>query len=134
MKLTLITPALVAILALAFSNTTVKADTATTSSTSTTDTTATAKKHPFKAQVTAIDTTANTITIQGKEALTLLVTPTTKFKGGTALTDFAVGDTVTGSYTKDASGKLTANSLRKKVAPAATSTSSTTTTSATNKP
>jgi hypothetical protein len=53
-----------------------------------------------------------------------MITSATKFgKGATALTDIAVGDHITGSYTKDASGVLTAASVHKKVvAPKTTTT------------
>jgi hypothetical protein len=123
MKLTLITPALVAVLGLALAGTSTYAQTSTnavstaSTSSSTTTSTVTAKKTPYKGTLTAINTTANTITVQGAKAtITLSITPTTKYKGGAALSDFAVGDAVTGSYTKDDSGVMTAFSLHKKTA------------------
>ncbi len=114
MKLTLLTSALVAVLTLGC----VSVQAATTASTTTTTVkAATVKKTPYKGTITAVDAAANSVTVQGaKESMTLAVTPETKFKGGKALADFAVGDKVTGSYSKDASGATTACSLHKKAA------------------
>jgi hypothetical protein len=121
MKLNLLTSAFAAVLVLACAP--VQADdmaapvttSASTSTTTTTSTTVSMKKVPYKGTITAVDTTANTVTIQGLNGtMTLAITPMTKYKGGAALTDFAVGDKVTGSYTKDASGAMTAHSLHKK--------------------
>jgi hypothetical protein len=131
----IITTALAAIAGLALSCTAVSAQTTntTTAPAATTQDTAPAtvtssskaKKITYKGSVTAVDTAANSITVQGaasKPPLTLMVTPATKYKGATALTDIAVGDHVSGSYTKDASGVLTAASIYKKVKKTATTT------------
>ena len=83
-----------------------------------------AKSGDYKGSITAIDATS--VTVAGtKKTLTLAITPTTKFaivkkkvKTPATLADFAVGDAVTGSYTADATGALTAYSIHKK-APAA---------------
>jgi len=132
MKLTILTPALVAILGLALASVpaTLQAQTPTTNAPSTTAPAATkpakAKKPQapsYKGSLTAIDTTANTITVQipatkkdPAKTLTLAIAATTKFakdKKAATLADFAVGDNVTGSYTKNADGSLTANSVHK---------------------
>jgi hypothetical protein len=85
-----------------------------------------AKKHGprFIGSITAMDATANTITIQNKkgESMTFAIAPTTKFmkdKTKAAMTDFAVGDMVTGAYTKNADGSMTATMVHKKTAAAA---------------
>jgi hypothetical protein len=124
MKIPLLTPALVAILGLALAGAPVitQADTSTNSAP---DTSAPApvkaKKTPFKGSITAID--AASVTVVSKEkTLTLAITPKTTFKKDKApatLADFAVGDKVTGSYSTDASGAMTANSLHKKTVPPA---------------
>ena len=82
----------------------------------TTETTPAKKKNadaiPYHGAITAIDTTGSTITV-GENKIT--ITPTTKISrdGNKAkLTDFAVGDKVTGSYKKSATGDLNALSLR----------------------
>jgi hypothetical protein len=73
------------------------------------------KKHaslPFKGTVATVDASAMTITVG---AMTIGVTSTTKItKDGTpaVFADIAVGATVSGSYKKDAAGKLTANSVK----------------------
>jgi hypothetical protein len=124
MKITFLTPALVAILGLAFVNLNAQADTTSTnapSATPTTPTTATtstkASKTPYKGIITAISATS--VTISGKTPMTLAIDATTKFevshKKATAA-DFAVGDKITGSYLKDDSGTMTAASIHKKTA------------------
>jgi len=67
-----------------------------------------AKKHagiPFAGKITAVDTTANTVTVAAADgSLTLNVTSTTKItkdKNPATLADFAVGDQVAGAYKKD---------------------------------
>jgi ribosomal protein S1 len=119
MKITLLTPALVAILGFALASAPITAQ-----AQSTTDSTSTAapekkdkaKKTPFMGSITAID--SSSVTVASKEkTLTLAITPETKFKKDkeeATLADFAVGDKVTGSYSKDESGGMTANSLHKK--------------------
>jgi len=127
MKNTLITSALVAIVGLAFVGAPVTAQAQTTNATSSTaPAPAKAKKTPYKGTITAID--ASSVTIASKEkTLTLAITPKTTFKVDKAAAtqaDFAIGDAVTGSYTKDSTGALSAASLHKKktatTAPAAT--------------
>jgi len=137
MKITLLTPALVAVFGLALAGAPVTAqaqDTTSTTdssaSTSTSDSTATtpakkskgekSAKTPYSGTITAIDSTSVTVA-STKKTLTMTFTPTTKFKNGKtagAQSDFAVGDAVTGSYSTDSSGGLTVNSLNKKGAKA----------------
>jgi Domain of unknown function (DUF5666) len=128
----IIIPALAAIAGLALSCTAVSAQTtntmtapaATTQDTApaTVTSSSKAKKITYTGSVTAVDATS--ITVQGaasKPPMTLMITAATKFgKGATALTDIAVGDHVSGSYTKDDSGVMTAASVHKKVKKAAT--------------
>lgn len=67
---------------------------------------------PYHGKITAIDTAGSTITV-GENKIT--ITATTKISRNgkkSTLADFAVGDKVTGSYKKDASGDLNALSLR----------------------
>jgi hypothetical protein len=130
MKFTFATTAFAALLGLALAGTSVHAQmdstpssspapAATTPSTGTMAPTMTMKKTPYRGTITAIDTSANTITIQSKKGtMTLMINDQTKYKGGKALGDFAVGDKVSGSYLKDDSGTMTACSLHKKPAPA----------------
>ena len=135
MKNTLITSALVAILGLAFLGAPITAQAQTTNtpsttapSTSTPTKSTKAAKTPYKGNITAID--ASSVTVASSEkTLTLAITPTTKFqvnKAPATLADFAVGDAVTGSYTKDATGAMSAASLHKKKAKAAATTPATT--------
>ena len=66
---------------------------------------------PYKGKIEALAADGSSITVG---ELKLNLTPETKIlKNGekAKLTDFAVGDKVTGSYKKDASGKLNAYSL-----------------------
>jgi len=138
MKNTLITSALVAIIGLAFVGASITAQAQTTTTPAATAPTKSTKaaKTPYKGNITAIDATS--VTVASKEkTLTLAITPTTTFlvnKATATLADFAVGDSVTGSYTKDATGAMSAASLHKKKAKAAASTTapapSTTTTPA----
>jgi hypothetical protein len=63
---------------------------------------------PFHGKLAAVDTAAMTVTVG---SLTITITSTTKLtKDGkkATLADFVVGDTVGGSYQKDAAGKLNA--------------------------
>jgi len=130
MKNTLITSALVAIIGLAFVGAPLTVNAQTTNAPTTSATAKTTKKSdktPYKGSITAVD--ASSVTVASKEkTLTLAITPTTKFevnKAPATLADFAVGDAVTGSYTKDATGAMSAASLHKKKAatkPASTST------------
>jgi len=130
MKITFLTPALVAILGLAFASApiTAQAQSSTNSSSSTAPAPAKDKKTkptPYTGTITAID--ASSVTVAGtKKTLTLAITSATTYKKdkeAATLSDFAVGDAVTGSYTTDDSGALTAHSIHKKTAkPAASST------------
>ena len=120
MKINLITPALVAIVGLALAGAPLTAQAETSSSTSTStaapEKKEKAKKTPYMGSITAIDAKSVTVASSDK-TLTLAITPDTKFKKDkeeATLSDFAVGDKVTGSYSKDDSGALTANSLHKK--------------------
>jgi hypothetical protein len=123
MKIPLLSTALAAVLGLALCGTAVNAQTNTMAAPATTMAPAMSTKvakTPYKGTITAIDTAGSTVTVQGaKDTMTLKITATTKFKGGASLADFAVGDKVTGSYTKGDDGTLTANSLHKKKATAA---------------
>ncbi len=126
MKLTLSTSALVAILGLVLANVpvTLQAQTTATPTTAPAPATVPAKSKKSKpteytGNLTAIDTAANTISVASSaKVLVLTIAPTTtiqKDKKKATLADFAIGDKVTGSYTKDATtGLLTAHSLRKK--------------------
>jgi hypothetical protein len=78
---------------------------------------ATPKKHSgyiaFHGAVTAVDPGAETLTVSGK---VITITSTTKIINFTnnapaTLSDVVVGETVSGSYVKDADGKLNAHSL-----------------------
>lgn len=126
MKLHLLSTALAAVLGLAFCGTAANAQTSNAPAATTMAPAPMAApstkmtKTPYKGSITAIDTAGSTVTIQGaKDTMTLKITSSTKYKGGAALSDFAVGDKVTGSYTKGDDGTLTAASLHKKKAPAA---------------
>jgi ketopantoate hydroxymethyltransferase len=118
MKNTLLTSALVAILGLAFVGAPVTAQAQSTNATAATAPKAKTKeaKTPYKGSITAID--ASSVTVANKSTtLTLAIAATTKFekdKKPATIADFAVGDMVTGSYTKDATGAMTAASLHKK--------------------
>lgn len=147
MKLTLLTPALVAILGLALAGAPISAQAQTPAPAATSaPAPAKPKKTSYEGSLTAIDTAGSTVTIQpsSKKAdvkpLILLVDASTKIKRDNktaTLADFKVGEKVTGSYTADAAGKLTAASLhfgatakKKDKAPKAPATPTTTTTPA----
>jgi Cu/Ag efflux protein CusF len=75
---------------------------------------------PFNGKITAVDSTAKTITLSGKQARVLEVSAKTKImKGDQAGTfeDLKVGEQVSGSY-REAEGKLVAASIRIGGAPA----------------
>jgi hypothetical protein len=111
MKITLITPALVAILGLALAGapiTTVQA----ADSTAPSAPADAAKKSPYHGPITAID--ASTVTIDGKTITVDSSTIIKKDKKPAALSDFKVGDIVGGQYTTDSSGKMVATSLSNK--------------------
>lgn len=80
-----------------------------------------AKPTKFTGLITAIDaisfTVANTAKTLAGQTLTIVIAPSTTFqKDGemATLADFAVGDKATGDYKTDATGTMTAVSLRKK--------------------
>ncbi len=129
MKITLISPALAAILGLALIGAPVTAQAQTTNSApamapppSTPAKAPKAAKTPYKGTITAVDATSVTVASTAK-TLTLAITAKTKIqvdKKTATITDFAVGDSVTGSFSTDETGAMTAASLRKKtVKPAA---------------
>jgi hypothetical protein len=122
MKLTLLTPALVAILGLALAGAPISAQAQTPAPAAPTTPAAPAKpkKTSYEGSLTAIDTAGSSVTIEsttkkaGVKTLVLLVDASTKIKRDNktaTLADFKVGEKVTGSYTADAAGKLTAASL-----------------------
>ncbi len=126
MKIHLITPALAAILGLALASAPVTAQAQTSTNmapaTSTAPVKAKAKKSAknpdYSGSITAISATSVTVA-NTKRTLTLAISPTTKFKKDkvvATLADFAVGDKVSGSYTTDATGAMTAYSMHKKTA------------------
>jgi hypothetical protein len=137
MKINLLTSALVATVGLAFVSMPVTAQTSTNAATATAPvaTSPTPKKEKKKGDkiqyagsITAIDATSLTVQTP-KESVALAIGPKTKFrfndgKKHTPATQaaFAVGDKVTGSYTKDATGAMTAASVDKPAPAAAAST------------
>lgn len=115
----------------------------TSSSTMSTTTSTKMKKTEYHGMVKSVDTAANTITVSNKKGdMTLTVAPTTKItqdKKPATLADITMGEKVTGSYMKDASGTMTACKINGHSVPAAaasatttSSASSTTTTTSTN--
>jgi hypothetical protein len=124
MKLPLLTPALVAVLGLALAGTSLHAQTnaapAAPDSTAASDTTAAAPaakaKSMFGGTVTAVDAAGMTLSVHSKKHdVVVKITPKTKFKNATSLTDIAVGDKVMGAYKTDASGALMATVVNKKM-------------------
>jgi hypothetical protein len=72
-------------------------------------------KTPYSGKITALSSTS--VTVSGAKELTLAITGATKYekdKKKATFADFAVGDSITGSYTTDATGALTASSIHKK--------------------
>jgi hypothetical protein len=132
MKITLLTSALAAIVGFAFigAPVTASAQNATNATAPAAPSTAPkvkekkkSAKTSYEGSITAIDASSLTVTTS-KKTLTLAITPTTSFKKdklAATAADFAVGDKVTGSYTTDATGALSAASVHKKTvaAPAA---------------
>jgi hypothetical protein len=113
MKFHLLAVALVAVLgfALAGAPTPLHAATADAS-----DTMTAVKKTPYKGKLTAISASSLTVA-NDSTTLTLIIDAKTsikKDKKPAKVTDFAVGDYVTGSYVTDASGKMVAHSLHEK--------------------
>ncbi len=124
MKITLSIPALATILALALAGApvTAQAQTSTNSPAATAPadaapTTPKPAKTPYAGTITAIDGKSVTVTTDSG-ALTLAITPTTKIAKDKGVhgkvSDFAVGDKVTGHYTTDAAGAISATTLYKK--------------------
>jgi len=107
---TLFTSALMALLCLVISTSSpLVAETATAKP-------ATGEKIPFHGKLQAVDTSAETITIEGKTPRVFHLTSTTKITNGageaSTLSAATVGEDVGGSYTKDAAGKMTLYSVR----------------------
>ncbi len=128
MKITLLTPALAAILGLALASapTTLQAQTNSPATTTTAPAPAPkpAKPTEFRGTLTAVDTAASTITVATQKSTkdtekTIAIASTTKVKKDgkpATLADFSVGDKVSGSYRTDDAGKMTAASLNSKAA------------------
>jgi hypothetical protein len=133
MKMTPLTSAFVAALgiALASAPVTVSAQTSTAAPAATTAPAATPapsskEKHDYvKYEGTIMAMDATSVTIQTSSGtMTLMVNESTKIQVNhkkAAMTDFKVGDKVTGSYEKMADGTMMAHSLRKKQTAKATS-------------
>ena len=127
MKITLLTSALAAIVGFAFigAPVTASAQTATNATAPAAPSTAPKTKEksdktPYAGSITAIDASSLTVATS-KKTLTLAITPKTTFKKDkevATVADFAVGDKVTGSYTTDSTGALSAASVHKKTAAA----------------
>jgi hypothetical protein len=129
MKLSIITPALVAVLGFALASAPATVQAQTTNAAGATPAPAAAPAPavatktktaytPYKGTISAIDATSVTVTT-AKGDVKLVIDATTKFaisKKPAKVTDFAVGDKVTGSYSTGADGTLTAHSLHKKAA------------------
>jgi hypothetical protein len=119
MKITLLTPALAAILGLALAGVPMTSQAQTSTNAPAATAPAPTKPTRFGGTITAID--ASSVTVANKEKTrTLAITPETVFKIGkdpATLADFAVGDKISGSYFTDASGAMTAKSLRKRATP-----------------
>ena len=130
MKNTFIASAFAAVLGLALAGApvTVKAQTSTTAAPATAPATATtgtstAVKASKKSKYTAyagtlksLDASSAVVTTSSGD-VTLAIDATTKFhvnKKKAAATDFAVGDSVTGSYATNSDGTFTAHSINKK--------------------
>lgn len=128
MKFNFLTLALAAVLGLALAGAPVTTQAQTPAPAASDKPAATDKPIPYKGTLTAVDATS--ITVKGAgDPMTMAITPATKIlkdKKPAAITDFAVNDAVTGSYTKDATtGALTAHSLHKGMVSTKTKTTST---------
>lgn len=129
MKLTLLTPALAAILGLALASAPLPTHAQTDTTTADTSS-APAKPTKASGTLTAVDTSGNTITVDNKTdgTRTFSIASTaklTKDKKPVTLADFTVGEKVYISYTTDASGTLTATRVSQKAPkPAADASSS----------
>jgi ABC-type enterochelin transport system substrate-binding protein len=110
MKFTYVISALMAILLTACASTQQTADT-------TSSTAVQSSKHmPYHGTIMAIDMSANTVTIQTDSGtMTMAVNENTKFKypgGSLSLSDFKVGEEVTGAFMMDDSGKMIALAMK----------------------
>ena len=99
-------------------------NTMTTASSTMSTTSMKMKKTEYHGMVKSVDTAGNTITVTNKKGdMTLTVAATTKImqnKKPATLADITMGEKVSGSYTKDASGAMTAASIHGKSMPAMT--------------
>ena len=120
MKSTIIKSALVAVVGLALcAPVALQAAATTTATTAATTTVKKAKtktdKIQYEGTVKSIDTAANSITVTTKKGeMTFVTNPATKVKvdkKAGAIADITMGEKVTGSYTKDDAGTLTACSV-----------------------
>jgi len=97
--------------------------TATSAATSAVTTSTKVKKTEYRGTVKSVDTAANTITVTNKKGdMTLTVTTATKIlqnKKTATLADITMGEKVSGSFIKDATGAMTAASIHGHTAPAA---------------
>ena len=125
MKINHLIPAFAAILGLAVASAPVKAQTTNAAPAAAPAAAKATKTKPtsYAGSITAISATSLTVQTK-KDSLVLAIGADTKFatigadkkKTPAQASDFAVGDNVTGSYTKGADGSLTANSVHKKAA------------------
>lgn len=123
MKIITLSSALAAILGLALACAPVtshaqstNAPSATTATGTTTPSKKKSKYTQYAGTLKALSAASATVTTKTGD-ITLTIDSTTNFhvnKKKAASTDFAVGDSVTGSYAKNADGTLTAHSLNKK--------------------
>jgi outer membrane lipoprotein SlyB len=72
------------------------------------------KHTPYQGTIMAIDISANTVTVQtASGTMTMTINADTKFRGGSkTLSDYKVGDQVSGMFMEDDSGKMMAVSIR----------------------
>jgi hypothetical protein len=72
------------------------------------------KHMSYRGTIMSIDMSANTVTIQTDHGtMTMTFSGDTKFRGGTkTLSDLKVGDTISGTYMMDDSGKMMAMSVK----------------------
>jgi hypothetical protein len=113
MKLTLLFSVLMAMLVSGCASTQC-ASTQCTNTTAPTSVNESSKHTPYQGTIMAIDMSANTITIQTDQGtMTMTVNESTKFRGGSSsLSDFKVGDKISGMFMMDDSGKMMAVSIR----------------------
>jgi hypothetical protein len=112
-----------------------QATTTTTTASTTATTSAMPKKTEFHGTVKSVDTAANSITVTNKKGdVTLMVDAKTKVmnnKQPATLADITMGEKVTGSFTTDAAGTMTACKINGHAPMAAATTTSSTSTSTT---